>query len=384
MREHVYLVTLSLLMALLSIAGCTGPEENVAGKESRERLSVAKLLSGGDTTGYARAHDPRAFSFPADHGPHPEYRQEWWYFTGNLATRQGRRFGFQLTFFRIALTPAPIARNSAWATNQAYMAHFTVSDIAAGRFHAFERFSRAALGLADASTQPLRVWLEDWSAEGTSKEGLPLRLRAAQDAVAIDLTLGSLKPPVLQGEQGLSRKGPVPGNASYYYSLTRMPTRGLIRIGPESFEVEGLSWMDREWSTSALGEDQVGWDWFSLQLSDGREVMFYQLRRRDGSADPFSSGTLVRADGTSRILGPDDVELHVLTHLRSPGTGTRYPSRWAFRIPDEGLELEVAPYLAEQELDLSVRYWEGAVQARGSARGRPVTGSGYMELTGYE
>lgn len=384
MQQHARLVTLSLLAVLLSTVGCTGSPENAAGKENQERLSVAKLLSGGNTAGYARAYAPRAFSFPADHGPHPEYRQEWWYFTGNLATRQGRRFGFQLTFFRIALTPAPAARDSAWAASQAYMAHFTVSDIGTGRFHAFERFSRAALGLAGASAQPLRVWLEDWSAEGTGENGLPLRLRAAQDAVAVDLALGSLKPPVLQGDQGLSRKGPAPGNASYYYSLTRMPTQGTIRIGSETFEVEGLSWMDREWSTSALGEDQVGWDWFSLQLSDGREVMFYRLRRRDGSADPFSSGTLVHADGSSRSLGPDDVELRALAHWRSPGTGVRYPSRWAFHIPDEGLELEVVPCLTGQELDLSVRYWEGAVQAQGSARGRPVTGSGYLELTGYE
>lgn len=382
MREHARLVAPSLLAAILfSTAACTG---SPAGEESQERLSVAELLSGGNTAGYARAYDPRTFSFPADHGPHPEYRQEWWYFTGNLATRQGRRFGFQLTFFRIALTPAPVVRDSAWAASQAYMAHFTVSDIAAGRFHAFERFSRAALGLAGASAQPLRVWLEDWSAAGTGEDGLPLRLRAAQDAVAVDLTLASLKPPVLQGERGLSRKGPVPGNASYYYSLTRMPTRGLIRIGSESFEVEGLSWTDREWSTSALGEDQIGWDWFSLQLSDGREVMLYQLRRRDGITDPFSSGTLVRADGSSRRLGPADVELRTLAHWQSPDTGTRYPSRWALHIPDEELELEVAPYLAGQELNLSVRYWEGAVQAQGRSRGHSVTGSGYLELTGYE
>lgn len=384
MLQHIRLVTLSLLAVLFSTAGCTGSPEGATGKENQERPSIAKLLSGGNTAGYARAYGPRAFSFPADHGPHPQYRQEWWYFTGNLATLQGRRFGFQLTFFRIALAPAPVARDSDWATNQAYMAHFTISDIAAGRFHTFERFSRAALKLAGASARPFRVWLEDWSAEGMGENGLPLHLQAAQDAVAIDLTLGSLKPPILQGEQGLSRKGPAPGNASYYYSLTRMPTRGTIRVGSETFKVEGLSWMDREWSTSALGEGQVGWDWFSLQLSDGREVMFYQLRQRDGSTDPFSGGTLVRTDGSSRSLGPDDVELRVLAHWRSPGTGVRYPSRWAFRIPDEGLELEVAPYLAGQELDLSVRYWEGAVQAQGNAHGRPVTGSGYLELTGYE
>lgn len=378
------LIPTGLLATALLLAACGDAREEPAATGSA-RLSVGRLLGGGDTEGYARAFAPRPFVFPADHGPHPEYRQEWWYFTGNLATPEGRRFGFQLTFFRTALTPAPAERASAWAADQAYMAHFTLSDIEAGRFHAFERFSRAALGLAGASAQPFRVWLEDWSAQGTGDDAaLPMRLRAAQDGVAIDLILDSLKPPVLQGDRGLSQKGPAPGNASYYYSLTRMPTRGTVRIGSESFQVEGSSWMDREWSTSALSGDQVGWDWFALQLSDGRELMYYQLRRRDGSADPFSSGVLVQADGAGRRLAPQEVELGVAGHWQSPRTGVRYPSRWTIHIPAEELELEVVPRLAGQELDLAVRYWEGAVQARGTARGRPVTGQGYVELTGYD
>ena len=379
------LIASGLLAATLLLAACSDPQEDPAVDNSSARFSVAQLLGGGNTEGYVRAYAPRPFVFPADHGPHPGYRQEWWYFTGNLATPEGRRFGFQLTFFRTALTPAPAARASAWATNQAYMARFTLSDIDAGRFHAFERFSRAALGLAGASVQPFRVWLEDWSAQGTGDDAaLPMRLRAAQDGVAIDLSLDSLKPPVLQGDRGLSQKGPAPGNASYYYSLTRMPTHGTVRIGSRSFPVEGLSWMDREWSTSALSGDQVGWDWFALQLSDGRELMFYQMRRRDGSADPFSSGVLVQAEGASRRLALQEVELRVAGHWQSPRSGARYPSRWTIRIPAEELELEVVPHLAGQELDLAVRYWEGAVQVRGNAQGRPVTGQGYVELTGYD
>lgn len=380
---HRLLAPSLLAAVLLLMAACGGGPEDTADK-GEERLSVAQLLGGGNTEGYARAYAPRPFAFPADHGPHPDYRQEWWYFTGNLATPKGRRFGFQLTFFRTALAPGPVERDSAWATRQAYMAHFTVSDIGAGRFHAFERFSRAALGLAGAEAQPFRVWLEDWSADGEGEGVLPMRLRAAEEGIAVDLTLDSAKPPVLQGDRGLSRKGPAPGNASYYYSLPRMPTRGAVRIGDETFQVEGLSWMDREWSTSGLGEDQVGWDWFSLQLADGREVMFYRLRRRDGSADPFSGGTLVRADGSSRRLGPEDVRLRVLEHWQSPRTGVRYPSRWAFGIPKEGMELEITPYLPDQELDLAVRYWEGAIQVREAAQHSPLAGSGYMELTGYE
>jgi predicted secreted hydrolase len=349
-------------------------------------LTVAQGLSGDNTGngtgGFARALAPRVFSFPADHGPHPEYKTEWWYFTGNVETAEGRRFGYQLTLFRIALTPEPVDRVSNWAANQIYMGHLAVSDVAGEGFYAHERFSRAALGLAGAQTHPFRVWLEEWSVEGQGSVAPPMRLRAAEDDVAIDLLLDSAKPPVLQGNQGLSQKSAETGNASYYYSLTRMPTRGTIRVGNERFEVSGLSWMDREWSTSALAKDQVGWDWFALQLSDGREVMFYRLRRRDGSVDPVSAGTLVTAQGEVRRLSNDDVHIEILDRWESR-SGVRYPSRWRLRIPQQGLELTITPYLADQELNLSVHYWEGAVRIEGTSRGQPIQGSGYTELTGY-
>ena len=213
-----------------------------------------------------------------------------------------------------------------------------------------------------------------------------MRLRAAQGNVALDLTLASAKAPVLQGEQGLSRKSAEPGNASYYYSMTRMPTSGMIRVGTQSFEVRGSSWMDREWSTSALARDQVGWDWLALQLSDDRELMFYRLRRRDGTADPVSTGSLVSADGSVRRLASSDVQIEVLEHWRSP-RGVRYPSRWRLRVPsrqlDQRLDLTITPYLSDQELDVGVRYWEGAVRIAGTAGSQPVAGSGYVELTGY-
>lgn len=346
------------------------------------RLSVADVLSGDDA-GYARAFEPRPFSFPADHGPHPTFKTEWWYYTGNLQTAEGRRFGFQLTFFRSALSPEPVKRTSAWATHQVFLAHFALSDIANRRFYAFERFSRAAQNLAGAQRQPFRVWLEDWSVEGAGNDALPMRLRAAQDGIAIDLSLHSAKPPVLQGDRGLSQKGPEPGNASYYYSLTRMPTRGTLQIGDHRFDVQGLSWMDREWSTSALSRDQVGWDWFALQLDDGREIMFYQLRQREGRADPLSKGSLVQPDGTVRVLTSDDCLIEVLHHWQSPRSGIRYPSGWRIRIPIEYLELEVIPHIADQELDVSIRYWEGAVRVQGRAQQQPVAGHGYVELTGY-
>ena len=346
-------------------------------------LSLAEALEGGETTGFARAQVPRAFSFPADHGPHPEYRTEWWYYTGNLDTAGGRHFGFQLTFFRRALASRPVARGSEWGATQVYVAHFAVTDVAGGRFYAGDRVSRGAMGLAGAALAPFRVWLEEWSAEGRGRAAVPMRLVAVDADVAIDLTLESAKPPVSHGDRGLSQKGAAPGNASYYYSLSRMPTSGTIRIGAETWEVRGLSWMDREWSTSALDRDQVGWDWFALQLSDGREVMVYQLRRRDGSVDPVSRGTLVRADGSTRSLAPEVLQIDVLGHWASPRDGTRYPSRWRFRVPSEQLDLEIAPYLADQELDVAVRYWEGAVRVRGIGSGVAVAGSGYVELTGY-
>jgi predicted secreted hydrolase len=342
-------------------------------------VAVREALASPDA-GFTRALAPRPFVFPADHGPHPGFRTEWWYYTGNLSTAAGRRFGFQLTFFRIALAPDSIMRASAWATRQLYVAHFAVSDIAGRRFHAFSRSSREALELAGASASPFRVWLDDWSAVG---DGSSARLRASDGDVAIDLEVSAAKPVVPQGDRGLSRKGAEPGNASFYYSVTRMPTRGVVRLGRETLEVTGQAWMDREWSTSALGSDVEGWDWFALQLDDGRELMFYLLRRRDGAIDPFSAGTLVLADGTIRPLEPADVRIETLAHWTSPRSRVRYPARWRLSVPSADLRLEIEPRLADQELIVGTRYWEGAVAVSGSAAARPVAGQGYVELVGY-
>jgi predicted secreted hydrolase len=347
----------------------------------RASLSLTAALRTADDRGYARALAPREFHFPTDHGPHPEFRTEWWYYTGNLATAAGRRFGFQLTFFRSALAPGMPDRGSAWATRQAWLAHFTVSDVEGKHFHSFERWSRGAVGLAGAQGEPFKVWVKDWTAAGAPI--FPMRLTATEGDVAIDLVLQQGKPPVLQGERGLSRKSAVPGDASYYYSLTRMPTVGTIRVGGERFQVTGASWMDREWSTSSLGGDQVGWDWFALQLSDGSDLMLYRLRRRDGTADPTSSGTVIGPDGASRPLHLAEFETVGAGEWRSPRSGARYPATWRVRVPGEGLDLDVRPLLADQELDVSLRYWEGAVDVAGTRRGKPVRGRGYVELTGY-
>jgi len=346
-------------------------------------VAVGEALAGESAEGFARAVAPRAFVFPLDHGPHPEFRTEWWYYTGNLRDPSGRHFGFQLTFFRIALAATMPPRASAWASRDAYLAHFALTDTAGQRFSAAGRSSRGALALAGARAQPFKVWVEDWSAEGLAGDAAAVRLQAADGDVAIDLRLQSAKGVVPQGERGLDRKGPEPGNASHYYSLTRMSAIGRVAARGASFEVSGLAWMDREWGTSALGPELVGWDWMALQLDDGREVMLYHLRRADGRPDRFSGGSLIAVDGSSRRLTPSEFRLEVLDTWSSPRDGTRYPSRWRVTIPREALEVEVIPRLADQELVLSVRYWEGAVRAQGHAGGRPVGGVGYAELVGY-
>jgi predicted secreted hydrolase len=330
----------------------------------------------------ARATQTRTFHFPADHGPHPDFRNEWWYLTGNLQDTRGRRYGFQLTIFRIALSPQPVKRASAWGTRQVYMAHFALTDVAEGRFHAFERFSRGAAGLAGARLDPFRVWLGDWQILGEGN-GFPWTVKARQGGVGISLRLTPHTPPVLQGEHGLSRKSDAPGNASYYYSIPRLKAEGRVERGGELVAVQGTAWLDREWSTSALGPNQAGWDWFALQLDDGTDLMYYRLRRRDGSEDPHSAGVVVgdRGDVLQR-LGPEEVHLEVLDRWQSPSGGS-YPSRWRLSIPGQGLVLTVRPVLAEQELRLAVRYWEGAVDVSGSRGRHSLTGRGYMELTGY-
>lgn len=380
-------LSVAALLALL-LAGVYLLARPDRSREPRASLSVAGALRASDSTGFARAVEPRDFRFPEDHGPHPEFRTEWWYYTGNLETREGRRFGFQLTFFRSALAPRAEPRESGWATRQAYLAHFALTDVEGRRFHSFERWSRGALGLAGSETDPFRVWVEDWSAAAISPpdpvSGTPaMRLSAQQAGVGLELDLRPGKPVVLQGDRGLSQKSAERGNASYYYSLTRMPAAGTIRLGQESFAVTGLTWMDREWSTSSLGADQVGWDWFALQLSDGREVMLYRLRRADGAMDPTSSGTLIGPASEARRLASTDFQLEDLDTWTSPASNARYPSRWRIRIPADGLDLEVRPVLPDQELDVSFRYWEGTVEVEGTHRGRPVRGRGYVELTGY-
>ena len=348
-----------------------------------ESIAVGAALGGAEQAGYQRAYQPRRFHFPADHGPHPEFRNEWWYVTGNLADASGRPFGYQLTLFRIALSPDPPAADSAWRTHQVYMGHFALTDVAGEQHHGFERFSRSALGLAGAQAAPFRVWLEDWQLSGSATDALPMRVRAQQGGIAVDLTLQAGKPLVLQGDRGLSQKSAEPGNASYYYSYTRLPTQGVVELNGRTFTVHGSSWLDREWSTSALGPEQSGWDWFALQLDDGRELMFYRLRHRDGGMDAFSKGVLVDAHGQARGLRREEVELQPLGEWTSRRTGDRYPAGWRLRLPGEPLDLTITPKVADQEMRLTVHYWEGAVTVTGRAGEQSINGQGYLEMTRY-
>jgi predicted secreted hydrolase len=368
-------------------------------------LAVSDALSSTMIdTAFKRVFAPRTFIFPQDHAPHDDYKTEWWYFTGNLRDRTGRRFGYQLTFFRSALAPNTSAdtnnssdsvSKNAWKARQIFMAHFTVTDVQGNQFVSQERFSRVAQNLAGAvlsSTNTLRVWLDNWSAEtsyntnndaASSVSVFPMRLQASSNGVSINLMLDSTRPVVLQGERGFSQKSEDAGNASYYYSLTRLPTHGTIRLASgEEFVVEGTSWFDREWSTSALSTNQIGWDWFALHFDDGRDFMFYQLRKRDGTIDAASKGVLVTADGAYRVLGKQEVECTPIGEWESP-RGSTYPASWRVRIPSDGIEVVLTPLVKNQELDATLRYWEGAVGIAGTQAGKRLSGHGYVEMTGY-
>jgi predicted secreted hydrolase len=372
-------IGVAILASLLCAANAGTADES----ESAQRSRLAELLGSDDDRGFAKALEARNFSFPRDHGPHPEYRNEWWYLTGNLDDDGGRRFGFELTFFRFALTPPMPDADSTWQSRHVYIAHLAITDADDEEFYVAQRMSRAALGLAGAQAEPFRVWIDDWEIAGEpGVDANVWRLLAGERDFGLDLHLTAVKPPVLNGTDGLSQKSAKPGNASYYYSISRWQTEGSLRIGSAEYRVSGLSWLDREWSSSALAANQQGWDWFALQLSDGSDLMFYNLRLTDGRQDPMSAGTWIDADGNASRIDRSDLEIVVKDRWQSPSGGD-YPAAWTLHLPKNSLHLEIVPILADQELITTVRYWEGAVDVRGERHGLPVSGRGYVELTGY-
>lgn len=329
------------------------------------------------------------FEFPRDHFEHPEFETEWWYYTGNLRSPNGRRWGFELTFFRLAVE-RDVPKQSAWDVDQVYLAHLALTDVASTRFYRAERLNRAGPGLAGAEEGARRIWNGNWSA--TWQPGDPRkpsqRLQAFGEEFALDLLLQPEKQLVVHGQDGISRKADGPGKASHYISFTRLQAKGHVILDGNPHAVEGTAWMDHEFSTDSLGARQVGWDWMSIQLEDGHDLMLYGMRRQDGQHDAFSSGTFVDREGRAVHLKATDFRLEPGRTWRSRETGAEYPVEWSIEIPRLGYRLACQPLVDGQEVVGRHRrapvYWEGAVRYSGDRDGTPVQGVGYLEMTGYD
>ncbi len=335
---------------------------------------------------WRQAVGPWKWVFPRDHGSHPDFRTEWWYFTGNLADPSGKDFGYQLTFFRQGVLFENKDPRNPWSIRDLYLGHFTLTDGSAGQFWYAERLSRKGPGFSGAGEEGMDVWLLNWSAK---MEGRRIKLEAHHQGMELSLELTPRKPLVFHGQNGLSQKGPKEGQASYYFSYTNLETRGAIRTprSPSHIQVKGTSWFDHEFGSNQLTSDQVGWDWFSLHLSDGQDLMIYFLRRKDGSVEPSSSGTLISQSGLATHLKLSDIRVEVLDYWKSSKSGGKYPSRWRIKIPFAKIEMEIASLVVSQELitegSAGVVYWEGAVAGKGSSATGNITCEGYVELTGY-
>ncbi len=347
-------------------------------------LLLAVNAPGADDA-YRLALPNYHFEFPRDHFNHPEFQTEWWYYTGNLRTAEGRRFGFELTFFRQA-ADRQSAPESVWDVRDVWMAHLALSDIQGGQFLHAERLNRSGPGLAGADLNLARVWNGNWSAQWTfdpaAAGGGTQRLTAIADRFSLDLSLKSEKPPAINGVNGVSQKAEGAGKASYYISLTRLASTGAIVLDGKRFSVEGSSWMDHEFFSHQLDAGQKGWDWFSLQLEDGSELMLFRLRRTDGTLDPYSAGTYVDSRGQARHLSAGDFTLTPGRTWTSPATGGRYPVEWTIEVLSLGFKASVRTPLAQQEMTPTA-YWEGAIDIDATRFNRPVHGVGYLEMTGY-
>lgn len=346
------------------------------------RFLLLCLAATPALAGWKTAEPGWTYAFPRDHGSHPEFQTEWWYFTGNVKAKDGREFGWQLAFFRQGVLDPdqdfiPLSR---FVTRDVKFAHFAVTDLSRKQFHVFQKLSRGAFGEAGFDEGDRRAWIGDWTCEQTGPESF--RLRASADGVALELALQAGLPPLIHGEAGVSRKGD--GNASHYYSLPRLAAAGFLRAGREQFAVEGSGWFDHEWMTEPLTADQAGWDWFGLQLDDGGELMLFQLRSKDAGRNAYAAGTFRDGQGRVVALARADLELTPLRWWKSPVTGGNYPVEWRLAIPKLELSIGVRAALDAQELAVfPVNYWEGAVRAEGTRQGNPVAAQGYLEMTGY-
>lgn len=374
-RNFCLFIIVCVLIEALGVV-CLAHASDSMMRDERVVMDIQSVLGEVDNNEYQQADPAYLMRFPEDHGVHPEFRNEWWYLTGHLQDDTGREFGFQFTLFRYALSAQIEPHPSAWKTNQIYMAHLALSDIETGRFLHHERFSRDSIGLAGAQAQPFKVWMHDWILQSAGEDSEPpWELEVAADEFTLSLMLTANKPRVLQGEQGFSQKGS--GGASLYYSYTRLATNGEVMLDGETYQVRGFSWLDREWGSGALSRQQIGWDWFSLQMDNGDDIMWYQLRLQDGSIDQHSKGIVVDSQGSTRPLDVSALIARPLEYWQSPDQRC-YPISWQLTI-DGRQDLTIVPKMKAQWWDDSFKYWEGAVDVLGSVAGR-----GYLELSGYQ
>jgi predicted secreted hydrolase len=349
-------------------------------------LGVALLaLQPASVPQYRTALPGYRYEFPRDHFDHPDFQTEWWYYTGNVKSADGHRFGFELTFFRQGVDRG-VAKTKPWDVRDLYLAHLALSDLDSREFYHAERTSRAGPGLAGISEADRRIWNGNWQIQWQNDEQ---ELQAVDDRFELHLGLRSEKAPIINGENGVSQKAPGPGRASHYISLTRLVTHGRIVLRNKTLDVTGLAWMDHEFFTHQLENNQVGWDWFSVQLNDRTELMLFRIRRNDGSVDPYSAGTFVDENGVSTHLRATDFTLEPSRDTwTSTVTGAVYPIRWKISVPRFGMELEVKTSLPSQEFDsatkLTPSYWEGSVTVAGGKGQRALAGVGYLEMTGYD
>jgi len=348
-------------------------------------LAAAFLLLSPLAAQYHTAVSGYRFEFPRDYFDHPDFQTEWWYYTGNLKSANGHRFGFELTFFRQAVSRDP-ARAETWDVKDIYLTHLALSDLDGQKFYHSERINRAGPGIAGVSASTARIWNGNWQIQWQGSDKNP---QAIEKQFQLHLKLHPEKPPVLHGENGVSQKSEGAGHASYYFSLTRLTANGTLDLNGEKFQVSGLAWMDHEFFTHQLEQGQIGWDWLSMQLEDKTELMLFRIRRKDGSVDPFSAGTYVDAQGKSTHLRAADFALQPLDqHWTSPATHATYPIAWIISIPKLETELEANTPLISQELTgktkIAPSYWEGAITLRGHRGKTPLSGVGYLEMTGYD
>jgi len=354
--------------------------------KSRVAIGAAVALLAWPATGqYKQAVPGYRYEFPRDHFNHEEFQTEWWYYTGNVTASEGRQFGFELTFFRQGVDRSP-GEAGTWDVRDVYLAHLALSDLEGGKFYHVEHVNRAGPGIAGVSEVEKRIWNENWRVRWNGEEQ---QLEAVDEGYSLSLKLVPEKRPVIHGENGISQKADGAGHASHYISLTRLKTEGTIRPAGKSYAVSGLAWMDHEFFTGQLATDQAGWDWVSIQLNDHTELMLYRMRKKDGSTDPYSSGTFIDAKGQATHLRFSDFSMTPAGETwKSPATGTSYPIEWNLVVPKLKLQLSAQTRLKSQELASQSRiapsYWEGAMRFQGQKENTAVMGAGYLEMTGYD